>query len=164
MRQYTNNEKAAAKMLIRFYNMQAGTALRSGSEENPDSNISMALDTLSKLDGDIASVKTHIRQYVIENPKENSFAECMMTCRREEVEAEPEAKEVPLATATAPVTDQQVNYSMGILEQAVIQLISRTQTERIESEIMGQVEQSVRDFIKSEYQLSKRRIFLIHNR
>ena len=65
MRQYTNNEKAAAKMLIRFYNMQAGTALRSGSEENPDSNINMALDTLSKLDGDIAFVKAHIRQYAI---------------------------------------------------------------------------------------------------
>ena len=111
--QYTNNEKAAAKMLVRFYNMQAGTALRSGSEENPDSNINRALDTLSKLDGDIAFVKAHIRQYIIDNPKENSFAECMMTCRKVDVETEPEAKEVPLATATAPVTDQQVNYGAG---------------------------------------------------
>ena len=160
--QYTNNEKAAAKMLIRFYNMQAGTALRSGSEENPDSNINRALDTLGKLDGDIAFVKAHIRQYIIENPKENSFAECMMTCSKVvEIEAEPETKEVPLATAAVPVTDQQVNYSMGILEQAVIQLISKTQTERIESEIMGQVEQSVRDFIKSEYGAIERKIVTV---
>lgn len=157
MREYTNNEKAAAKMLIRFYNMQAGTALRSGSEENPDSNINRALDTLSKLDGDIAFVKTHIRQYIIENPKINSFAECMMTCRK--AEEKPEVK--PEIEPPKPVTDQQVNYSMGILEQAVVGLIAKTQADRIESEIMGQVEQSVRDFIKSEYGTIERKIVTV---
>ena len=58
----------------------------------------------------------------------------------------------------APVSDSAVQYSMGILEQAVIGLIAKTQTERIESEIMGQVQDEVRNFIKSEYGSIERRI------
>ena len=59
------------------------------------------------------------------------------------------------------MTDAQVNYSMGILEQAVIGLISKTQTERIESEIMGQVKDTVRNFIQSEYGAIERKVTTI---
>lgn len=157
MKQYTENEKSAAKMIIRFYNMQTGLALRSGSEENPTSNINTALNALSNLDGDVTFLKNHIRKYAQEvSEEERSFADCMMTARKEEQVPEVEATHAP-----AQVTDQQVQYSMGLLEQAVIGLISKTQSERIESEIMGQVEDKVRAFIRDEYGTIERKIITV---
>lgn len=61
-------------------------------------------------------------------------------------------------TQTSQVTEQSVQYSMGILEQAVIQLISKTQSEKIEAEIMGNVESTIRNFIQKEYGAIKRKI------
>ena len=156
MKQYTENEKAAAKMIIRFFNMQTGYALRSGSEDNPKSSINRTLEALDNVQGDVTFVKNHIREYAKNTPKDEiSLAECLATCKKPVQEPAQVAVEQP---ALAKVTDQQVSYSMGILEQAVIQLISQTQAEKIESEIMGQVEDKVRSFIKDEYGTIERKI------
>ena len=154
MKNYTENEKAAAKMIIRFYNMQTGYALRSGSEENPSSNICRTLEALETMNGDVKALRDHVKNCLKDDPK-IGYAECMATARP----AEAVIEEVPAPQAqTAQVTDQQVQYSMGILEQAVIGLIAKTQSEKIESEIMGSVEQKVRDFIKEEYGAIERKI------
>ena len=159
MRQYTENEKAAAKMVIRFFNMQTGLALRSGSEDNPSSSINRTLETLEAVQGDVTFVKNHIREYVKNTPKEDiRLADCLATCRKPAPEPAQVAAEQPAPTK---ITDQQVNYSMGILEQAVVQLISQTQAERIESEIMGQVEDKVRGFIQEEYGTIERKIVTV---
>ena len=149
MRQYTENEKNVARMVVRFFNMQNGTAYRSGNEESPTSNIGVILQKLDELDGDVAFLKNHIREYGNDH-KDFSLAECIIDCRK--------VQKTEAPAVAAQVTDQQVQYSMGILEQAVIGLISKTQSEKIESEIMGQVEQKVRDFIKEEYGAIERKI------
>lgn len=145
MREITEQEKQTAIMLGKFFNMQAGTAIRYGN----DANVELMIRALDKLNGNVADLKNHIRTYCTTR---KDFRECL----EEIIYASP--AEEPKAEAPTQVTDQQVQYSMGILEQAVIGLISKTQSERIESEIMGQVEDKVRDFIKEEYGTIERKI------
>lgn len=156
-REYTNNEKAAAAMLGRFFNLQAGTAYRIKNEANQQT----VLDALERAGGDVSAVKAHIKMWVTEKPEPNSFQNFVKCFEAFQGNIVDEPEPAVVKPASAPVTDQQVNYSMGILEQAVIQLISKTQAERIESEIMGSVEQSVRDFIKSEYGAIERKIVTV---
>ena len=139
----------SAKMLIKFFNIQAGTSLRANSEGNQRV-------ILEKLDAGetVADIKTHIREWVTAHAEEArapfGITNCMMDYRK-----------VQPAPVAQSVTDSQVSYSMGILEKAVIELISKTQTERIESEIMGQVQDEVRNFIKSEYGTIERKIVTV---
>lgn len=164
---YTQNEIACAKMLIRFYNMQAGTAFRVSNETNQ----TLVLQALQALDGNVSAMKARIREYATQTPdvQNERFGKLFEEIRREkkddtdreEVVVEATATGIPAPAPAPQVTDQQVNYSMGILEQAVIQLISKTQAEKIESEIMGSVEKSVRDFIKEEYGTIERRIITV---
>lgn len=51
-----------AKMLIKFYNMQAGTAFRAGSETNQ----SVVVKCINSMHDDIAGIKSHIRAWVAE--------------------------------------------------------------------------------------------------
>ena len=51
-----------AKMLIRFYNMQASTAFRAGNT----SNQKVVLEALDRA-GDVVTLKNHIREYVRNN-------------------------------------------------------------------------------------------------
>lgn len=148
MRTITPEEKQTAIMLGKFFNMQNGTSYRCGN----DSNIELVINALDKMDGNVSSLKAHIREYA-KTTENKDFKECF-----EEVIFAP-AKEEPILTEVpAQVTDQQVQYSMGVLEQAVIGLIAKTQSEKIESEIMGSVESKVRDFIKEEYGSIERKI------
>lgn len=139
------NRTEVASMLIKFYNMQAGTRCKSANEANQQ----VVIKALERANDDVTAVKNHIRTWVKENSnhlfESGSFSECF-----DSFTGTP--KETP------QVNDQQVQYSMSILEQAVIQLISKTQSEKIESEIMGQVEQKVRDFIRDEYGTIERKI------
>ena len=47
---------------------------------------------------------------------------------------------------------------MSLLEKAVIELISKTQSETIENKIMGNVEGTIRDFIQKEYGTIERKV------
>lgn len=145
------NKEQLAEMLIKFFNMQAGAACRAKNEVNQ----AVVLKALEKANGDVQSVKDHIRKWVVENPERKSESFCLTNCFEEYgvEKGQPAPQPQP-----AVVTDQQVNYSMGILEQAVVQLIAKTQSEKIESEIMGQVEDKVRQFIKDEYGTIERKI------
>lgn len=148
------NRKEIASMLVKFYNVQAGTAFRSGNEWNQK----VAIEALDRANGEVAVLKNHIRTWTTENAE--LAKKDMVACFEAFVGAK---AEVPQETpkTEAPVTEQAVQYSMGILEQAVIQLISKTQSERIESEIMGQVEDKVRQFIKDEYGTIERKIVTV---
>ena len=145
------NREQLAEMLIKFFNMQAGAACRAKNEANQ----AVVLKALEKANGDVQSVKDHIRKWVVENPERKSESFCLTNCFEEYGVEKGQPAPQPQPTV---VTDQQVNYSMGILEQAVVQLIAKTQSEKIESEIMGQVEDKVRQFIKDEYGTIERKI------
>lgn len=147
------------EMLAKYYGIKAQTEIRITEDR-----ISFVAKAYEKADGQADLLKQHIDAYVAQHPdcgsndknlKRRRFIGCF----------ESFGKDIPAPAVVAPtpaptpaVTDTQVQYSMGILEQAVIQLISRTQTERIESEIMGNVEKTIRDFIASEYGTIERKI------
>ena len=147
----TQTNPEVVSMLIRFYNMQAGTSCRTQNAANQN----VVSEALARANGDVAVVKNHIRTWVSDHPEEAKASFCITNCFEAFV-GTPKQEEVPMPTTQ--VTENQVQYSMGILEQAVVQLISKTQSEKIESEIMGSVEQKVRDFIKEEYGSIERKI------
>ena len=145
------NRTETIAMLIRFFNMQAGTSCRANNEANQR----YVGRILNEDCSNISDIKNHIREWVKENPDAPNMAGCLTIC----IDAYREEK--PQQEAPAPtnqVTDAQVNYSMGILEQAVVGLIAKTQTEKIESEIMGGVKQTIQDFIQQEYGTIERHI------
>lgn len=147
---YTTEQIETARMLIRFYNLQAGTSFRISYDKNQE----IVLRALDAMDGNVKALKEEIKKYaqettdIAEKPFEDCFESIIFDNRKAEV-AQPQT--------TAP-TEQAVTSSLGILEQAVASIIAKTQAEKIESEIMGSVEQKVRDFIKEEYGTIERKI------
>lgn len=144
----TDARTESAKMLVKFFNIQAGTSLRTSSSGNQKV-------ILERLDAgeEVADIKAHIRNWVMEHPEEAKTPFGITNCMLDYKKAQPEIPQT--------VTDNEIGYSMGILEKAVIELISKTQAERIESEIMGQVQNEVRNFIKNEYGTIERKIVTV---
>lgn len=152
-----NSRKDIAAMLVKFYNMQAGMAFRANNEWNQK----VVLEALDKTGGSISGLKTHIRTWVAANTElaVKGIVDCFDAVEPLK-KAEPEIADPAPAPAVVP-TEQAVATSLGILEQAVAQIIAKTQAEKIESEIMGSVEQKVRDFIKDEYGTIERKIVTV---
>lgn len=154
---YTNEQIETAKMLIRFYNLQAGTSFRISYNKNQE----IVLRALDAMDGNVKALKEEIKKYtqetagVAEKPFEDCFESIIFDNRKTEA-VQPVAQPQPQTFPTP--TEQAVASSLGILEQAVASIIAKTQAEKIESEIMGSVEQKVRDFIKEEYGTIERKI------
>ena len=145
-----NRREEIAKMLIRFYNMQNGTARRLGSDSSVA--INAALD---RANDDVVAIKNHIREWSKSEDKTDSLIDCFNAFVG--VKAEAEVKVEAPAPAVQP-TEQAVASSLGILEQAVASIIAKTQAEKIEAEIMGSVEAKVQAFIKEEYGTIERKI------
>lgn len=137
------------KMIIRFYNLQAGCSLSVTGR----SNVALTHACLEKVDGDVSAVKTHIKNWVKEHENDGNgalverFSECMCSMGSSKKE-----------DVSHNVDDQAVGSAMGLLEQAVVGLIAKTSAERIEAEIMGSVKTTIQDFIKSEYGAIERKI------
>lgn len=137
-------------MLARYYGVktQSNSRLTEG-------RIEAVKRALEDADNDVISVKKHIDDYVDStDDSSRNFRVCFDTY------SNPKQNNTK-STESNDVTDAKVQYSMGILEQAVIQLISKTQAERIESEIMGNVENEIRSFIQREYGSIERKITTI---
>lgn len=147
------NKIEVAKMLMKFYNMQAGTCFKVGDNQSKIDRICEFVESA----GDVSSAKNIIRAWVQTHPEEAkegamSAIESMMAGLGSH------QKELGLETPATKVADSQVQYSMGLLEQAVVQLISNMNAEKIEQNIMGSVEEKVRQFIKDEYGSIERKI------
>lgn len=152
------NTKDLRDMLIKFYNAQAGTRFWT----TVDRTHTLVSEAIERCDGDIVAIRAHIKEFVKTHDKLNNekvFAECWMTAK---VEKPAPAEETPSieATPSAP-TDKQVQYSMGLLEQAVVSLISNMNSEKIEQNIMGSVQDAVRNFIKEEYGTIERKVVTV---
>lgn len=147
------------EMLANYYNMKAQS-----DEQLVNSRIAAIQTALKVANGDMEFIKAHINSYVLSTPEEKRvMTTCFKNCPVKAEEQRSPVSSVPPVTETPSqpipqVTDSAVQYSMGILEQAVIQLISKTQAERIESDIMGQVQDEVRSFIRKEYGAIERKI------
>lgn len=147
---------ANAEMILRYYGVKTQSEVRMSSDRE-----ALIESALNRADGDIVVLKAHIDEYAgkfndfnskYSNVRKKRFDDCFTSFMAT-------ATPAPAPTPTpAPVSENAVQYSMGILEQAVVGLIAKTQTERIENEIMSQVQDDIRDFIKSEYGAIERRI------
>ena len=136
-----------AKMLIRFYNVQANCSIGPTAQMNQET----VFTCLDRIGGDPVLVKNHIRRWVAEHASEGNFATRFEECL--------EAIEVPKGVVRT--TEETVGASLNILENAVASIIAKTQAEKIESEIMSSVQQEVRNFIKNEYGSIERKITTI---
>ena len=147
------NRQQIAEMLIKFFNVQAGTSLKA-KNENTQVKI---LEVLDAFDGSVTEAKNFIRGWVVNNPIPE---EKPLTALLNSV-YEHKATEKEEAERKSEISDNQVNYSMGLLEQAVVQLISKMNSEKIEQNIMESVEDKVRSFIKEEYGTIERKIVTV---
>ena len=147
------NRQQIAEMMIKFFNVQAGTSLKA-KNENTQVKI---LEVLDAFGGSVAEAKNFIRGWVVNNPIPE---EKPLTALLNSV-YEHKATEKEEAERKSEISDNQVNYSMGLLEQAVVQLISKMNSEKIEQNIMESVEDKVRSFIKEEYGTIERKIVTV---
>lgn len=138
-------------MLIKFYNSISGTKCKSSNEKNQQS----VSEAYERSNGNVMVLKDHIRRWVKENSEEIGKLNAIITCFDSFDGVE--EKQAP-AGVQPQATDAQVAYSMGLLEKAVVQLISQMNSKKIEEEVMGSVEDKVREFIKEEYGTIERKI------
>lgn len=131
-----------AKILIRFYNAQAGCALSSTSTKNQE----VVFTCLNRVKNDAITVKNHIRAWIQAHANEENLASRFDECL--EAIAIPEAAPAPVNLAE----------SIDLISKTVATLVAQTQTERIESEIMESVKDEVRDFMSKTYGPIERKI------
>ena len=165
------NRIEAAKMLIRFYNMQSGTSFRTGNE----SNQKVILEVLSAMDDNVIDVKNHIRAWTKDNAEQaksyDGFRECMdaaitLANEKKKKAEEPAPAPVEVAAPVAPVmpamtTDAQIGGALALIGETVSRIIAEAQAENIKAAIMDNVESKVRQFIKDEYGTIERKIVTV---
>lgn len=137
-------------MMIRFYNLQKGTKFKVSNIHNRN----IVADTIQRANGDIVSLKNHIREAV--KNEHSTFEDVFDSYQKIDNKVEFQQNEVA-------ITPQQVNNYMGLLEKAVVELVAKTNAKEIEEKIFNSVEDKVRDFIKQEYGTIERKVNTIVN-
>lgn len=150
----TDKRTETGAMLVKFFNMQCGTAFRSGNEANQKA----ALDALSRADGDVVAVKNFVRKYANEHKddKTKDVIACFESFKPVVDVPAVEVQPTPVATSEASVAG-----AMDILSATITSILAQTQIPKIESEIMAGVETKVREFIQSEYGAIERKIVTV---
>lgn len=130
------------QMLIKFYNMQAGTSWRTSNE----GNMNLVEKMLEATGNDVSEVKRLMKEFINEYPANARNMNALSECRNYVISKanRPQIEE-------RPATESTINNSLGILERAVVDMIAKTSSDKIEDKIMGNVEQTIRDFIHDEY-------------
>lgn len=136
-------------MLIRFFNMQAGTSFKVSNVSNRE-----CVDSaIERSCGNIVDLKNYVREFAKTGSK--SLRDCFDLFEKNRKQEQEEN-----IVANNPTTDQ-VSTAMSVLENAIAKIIGETKQSEIESQIMSGVEQKVRDFIKSEYGTVERKIITV---
>ena len=138
---------AQVEMLIRFFNMQAGTSYKFSTEMNKNA-VNVAIE---KANNDIVALKNFVRSYVNEN-KGTSLVDCFDSFM---------AKTNVIQEQKVEVKQESPEYAMAILEKVIMQTIAQTQVGKIEDQIMQGVEDKVKDFIKKEYGTLERKVVTV---
>lgn len=136
-------------LLIRFFNMQAGTSF----EVSNVSNRKCVDSAIERSCGDIVELKNYVREFAKTGSK--SLRDCFDLFEKDRKQEQEEN-----IVANKPTTDQ-VSTAMSVLENAIAKIIGETKQSEIEAQIMSGVEQKVRDFIKSEYGTIERKIITV---
>ena len=153
---------AMIEMIAKYFGMKSQASIRLTDKQSGIINEAFARAEADGEEDAVASIKAHIDEYLdglSDEAKQDRklFKKCF-GAYKPYVAVQTQQAQQEVTPMQAQVTEQSVQYSMGILEQAVVGLIAKTQTERIESEIMNQVQDEVRNFIRSEYGSIERKI------
>lgn len=140
----TNSTETIA-MLIKFYNMQAGTSFRCNNEWNQKK----VDEALISMNNDSYELRRHIKEFCQTHDNANT-SEGFRECFGIQPQPEPVAPQV--------VTDAQVQGGLGILEQAMVQILAGMNSSKIEEAVVSKAEQTIKDFIKSEYGSIERKV------
>jgi len=153
---------AMIEMIAKYFGMKSQASIRLTDKQSGIINEAFARAEADGEEDAVASIKAHIDEYLdglSDEAKQDRklFKKCF-GAYKPYVAVQTQQAQQEVAPMQTQVTEQSVQYSMGILEQAVVGLIAKTQTERIETEIMNQVQDEVRNFIRSEYGSIERKI------
>lgn len=141
------------EMLIRFFNMQAGTSFRTGKKENRDA-VGAAID---RADGDIIAIKNFVRDWCSKK-KGEYIIDCFDAFKR----AEPApAAVVEEAQTPAPAPEMSAKTAIDFLGAAVVDILAKTKTDEIQKAILDSCEQKLRDFISKEYGAIERKVVTV---
>lgn len=148
------------EMLIRFYNMQAGTSFRVGKYENQCA-VNSAIERAS---GDIVKVKNAVREWVNHHTDVATASGAVITCFDailfdEAEKAEPE--ETPTPEQTEEKSESKVAGAIDFLQGVVIDLIAKTNAEQITAAVTKRAEDEIREFIKREYGTIERKVVTV---
>lgn len=132
-----------AKSLIRFYNAQANCAIQSTSAKNQE----IVFTCLERTGNDPILIKNHIRKWTHAHEKD-SLKDCFEECL--------ESMDVPKS-----VEAERASATLDIIGETVANILAKTQAEKIEKEIMDNVQSEVRNFIANEYGHIERKITTI---
>lgn len=145
------------EMLIRFYNMQAGTSFRVGKPENR----SAVNSAIERANGDIVKVKNAVREWVNNHNDDMQSSGAVIVCfdtilceKKEEPKPEPEEK-------TEEKHEQKVEGAVDFLRNVVVDLIAKTNAEQITEAITNRAKEELREFIKNEYGAIERKVVTI---
>lgn len=143
------NKMETAKMLISYYNMQAGVRCRIGDDWNRQR---VFISAVERANGDIAGIKAYIKDYVEshKNARNGSILDCFTSYQGTETKKQ----------ETAP-TEASVSNSLGILEKALMEVIKNQSVPKIEDELKSECTQMLKDFIKEEYGTIERKIVTV---
>lgn len=144
------------EMLIRFFNMQAGTSFRVGKQENRDA----VAGAIERANEDIVGIKNFVREWASAHKGEEASVIDCFDAFKAEVQAQPEIQAVP-APAPAPAEQVSAQTALDFLGAAVVDILAKTKTEEIQKAIMDSCEQKVRDFIKTEYGVIERKVVTV---
>ena len=148
-----------AMMLLKFYNMQAGTAFRTGNEWNQKSMLAV----MEAYDDDVVAIKNFIRNWVSENPeRKGNLSDCFdaaIAVKAAEKKAEPKVEAVPVAPVVP--TETQIGGALALIGETVSRIVAEANAESIKAAIMGNVEAKVREFIASEYGTIERKVVTV---
>ena len=131
-----------AKILIRFYNVQADCAISAASTKNQE----IVFTCLNRVGNDAIAVKNHIRAWTQAHKSEGS-----MSTRFEECLEAIEVKAAPFAVAAAVATDNPLNTGLEIITKTVAELVAKTSADDIKTKIMDSVKHEAIDFITNTY-------------
>lgn len=146
-----NNNKEVAKMILSFYNLQAGTGFRLFNSKGDDiEKINKVAEAIERCGG-VAEAKDFIKKWVKNNPEQAKTGFLNWTYEIPE-------KTVP---QPQPTTENAVASSLGILEQALMEVIKKQSVPQIEADIKGECKQMLQDFIKQEYGTIERKIVTV---
>lgn len=144
-------KKEQVDMLIRFYNFINGRSYKFSSLDTREA----VINALEASEDNITEIKDFVREYSKSEPL--SPADCFQRYADSKRQSTVKIEEVKQEEVQS-VGDKEVNYSMGLLEKAVVGLIADMNSKKIEEEVMSSVEQKVRDFIKEEYGAIERKV------